>query len=165
MDFKHDSPLFRDGRLPDSEEAPAANPPVRPDRILDHITDVLVLLLTEQSLCGLSHKRVFEALEKKLLVKVLDAFEGHQEKAAAFLHLLPTTLSAKMKKHGIVRIATASKPPTDPAARRLARSPRRSAPGERRRKQPVSDETREFRPGRSSMRSGPADPRSKESRT
>ena len=101
MDFKPNSPLFRTEGLRDSEEAPADLSSLRPDRILDHVTDVLVLLLTEQSLCGLSHKRVFEALEKKLLVKVLDAFGGHQEKAAAFLHLLPTTLSAKMKKHGI----------------------------------------------------------------
>jgi|GEM_PF-3827162 len=146
MDSKHKPSLFRVEGLPDSTEAPADQSPLRPDKILDHVTDVLVLLLTEQSLCGLTHKRVFEALEKKLLVKVLDAFDGHQEKASAFLHLLPTTLSSKMKKHGIVRVATASKPPSDPAARRLARKQGLSA-GKKRRRPPINDETREFRLG------------------
>lgn len=73
------------------------------EKILDQVTDVLTLLLTKENAYGLSLKEVFDALERSMIVKALSIFNGHQKKTANFFHLIPTTFSAKMKKHKIVK--------------------------------------------------------------
>ncbi len=73
------------------------------DELLEHTANTLFLLLAKGSPQGLSLKEVFFALERKVLLKALCVFGGHQAKAADFLHVLTTTLNAKLKKHRISR--------------------------------------------------------------
>jgi DNA-binding NtrC family response regulator len=70
-------------------------------KILDQVTDVLILLLHKDGSRGLSLGDLFDALERDVLVKALSEFNGHQSKTAKFLGLKPTTLFAKLKKHNI----------------------------------------------------------------
>jgi transcriptional regulator with GAF, ATPase, and Fis domain len=71
------------------------------ERILDEVTDVLMLVLRKDSGRGLSLKELLEALERDLLVQALSDCNGHQISAARFLHLKPTTLCAKLKRFRI----------------------------------------------------------------
>lgn len=72
------------------------------DKALDQMADALMGLLRKVTAEERSFKGVFETLERTVIVKALSARNGHQAKTANFLRLLPTTLSAKMKKHKIV---------------------------------------------------------------
>ena len=72
------------------------------EKIMDQVADILMLVMTRESVHGLSFKELFDTLEKRTLLQALSVFSGHQAKTASFLHLLPTTLCAKMKKHKIV---------------------------------------------------------------
>lgn len=93
--------------LPSTPSRPGFGEPLSPrpfaEKILDQVTDVLTLLLTKENAYGLSIKEVFDALERKMIVKALSIFNGHQKKTANFFHLIPTTFCAKMKKHKIVK--------------------------------------------------------------
>jgi DNA-binding NtrC family response regulator len=70
-------------------------------RILEQVTDVLMLLLRKDSPHGLSLKDVLESLERNVLVTTLSDCNGHQVSAAKFLHLKPTTLCAKLKRYRV----------------------------------------------------------------
>ena len=69
---------------------------------LDHLTDEFLSLLNKSGAGDLPLKALMEALERSVILRALTAFNGHQAKTAAFLRLLPTTLSAKMRKHQIL---------------------------------------------------------------
>jgi DNA-binding NtrC family response regulator len=69
---------------------------------LDHLTDEFLSLLNKSEAGDLPLKVLMEALERSVILRALTAFNGHQAKTAAFLRLLPTTLSAKMRKHQIL---------------------------------------------------------------
>ena len=88
-----------DDRRPD----PAARSSVPLDAAtLDHLTDEFLSLLNRSGAGDLPLKVLMEALERSVILRALTAFNGHQAKTAAFLRLLPTTLSAKMRKHQIL---------------------------------------------------------------
>ena len=69
---------------------------------MDHVTDELLSLLSKAGPERPSMKQLMETLERNVIVRALTAFNGHQAKTASFLSLLPTTFSAKMRKHKIV---------------------------------------------------------------
>lgn len=94
------------------------------EKIMEHLANVLMLLLAQGRAQGLSFKEVFDALERKVLDKAISICNGHQANTANFLHLLPTTLCAKLKKHRIVAAyrATAYKKGLRPAEERRGRS-------------------------------------------
>jgi DNA-binding protein Fis len=69
--------------------------------ILEQVTDILMLLLRKDSSRGLSLKDVLDSLERNVLVTALSDCNGHQISAAKFLHLKPTTLCAKLKRHRV----------------------------------------------------------------
>jgi DNA-binding NtrC family response regulator len=98
--------VFMTARMMNAD-ARRADPPKRPDATidaatLDHLTDEFLSLLNKNGAGDLPLKALMEALEKSVILRALTAFNGHQAKAAAFLRLLPTTLSAKMRKHQIL---------------------------------------------------------------
>lgn len=87
---------------------------------LDHLTDELLSLLSKAGPERPSMKHLMETLERNVIVRALTAFNGHQAKTASFLSLLPTTFSAKMRKHKIVvesTWTTTAEPPRAAAAR------------------------------------------------
>ena len=69
---------------------------------LDHIAELFLSMLEKADGKAITFKDLCDAIERQVLVKTLVACGGHQTKAAHFLRLLPTTLSAKIKKHKIV---------------------------------------------------------------
>ncbi len=73
------------------------------EELAECAANLLFLMLAEGSPQGLSFKEVFSALERKVLLKALWAFGGHQARLADFLHMLATTLKAKLRKHKISR--------------------------------------------------------------
>ena len=89
-------------------------------KTLNQVTDVLLYLLRNGEAQDLSLKNVSETLERNVIIKALLALNGHQAKTASFLGLLPTTLSAKMKKYKIAieykTAAVPEDPPGDDAA-------------------------------------------------
>jgi len=87
-------------------DARRTDPSERPDApidaaTLDHLTDEILSLLSKTGPAHPSLKTVMESLERSVIVRTLTAFNGHQAKTAAFLRLLPTTFSAKMRKHKV----------------------------------------------------------------
>jgi hypothetical protein len=66
------------------------------------MANVLILLLTNRDDPGPSLKELLVDLERNALNKALLLFSGHQAKTADFLHVLPTTLSAKLRKYEFV---------------------------------------------------------------
>jgi DNA-binding protein Fis len=92
-------------RAREGTAGPKTSPPLSAgddERALDQVADVIGSLLKKADAKDLSFKTVFATLERNVIVKTLSAFNGHQAKTANYLGLLATTLSAKMKKHGIV---------------------------------------------------------------
>jgi DNA-binding NtrC family response regulator len=94
--------LKRTPIVPEARENPAAlaGDPFN-GRILEQVTDILMLLLRKDSRRGLSLKDVLESLERNVLVTALSDCNGHQVSAAKFLHLKPTTLCAKLKRYRV----------------------------------------------------------------
>ena len=91
--------MTADNRRPD----PAERSSVPLDAAtLDHLTDEFLSLLNKSGAGDLPLKALIEALERSVILRALTAFNGHQAKTAASLRLLPTTLSAKMRKYRIV---------------------------------------------------------------
>jgi len=102
-------------------DARRADPSKRPDApidaaTLDHLTDELLSLLSQGGPDRPSLKAVMESLERSLIVRTLTAFNGHQAKTATFLRLLPTTFSAKMRKHKVTVECTWTASPEPPPA-------------------------------------------------
>jgi len=99
-------------------------------KTLNQVTDVLLSLLRNGEAHDLSLKNVSETLERNVIIKALLALNGHQAKTASFLGLLPTTLSAKMKKYKIeIEYKTAAvpeDPPGEDAARGSGQGPEKS---------------------------------------
>ena len=90
-------------------EAAGSSPAQDDLKTLNQVTDVLLSLLRDGEAQDLSLKNVSETLERNVIIKALLTFNGHQAKTASFLGLLPTTLSAKMKKYKIaIEYKTAS---------------------------------------------------------
>jgi len=105
--------MTEDARRPD----PAERPSVPVDAAaLDHLTDELLSLLSQGGPDRPSLKAVMESLERNVIVRALTTFNGHQAKTAAFLQLLPTTFSAKMRKHKVAVECTWTDLPEDEPA-------------------------------------------------
>lgn len=102
-------------------DARRTDPSERPDApidaaTLDHLTDEILSLLSKTGPAHPSLKTVMESLERSVIVRTLTAFNGHQAKTAAFLRLLPTTFSAKMRKHKVTVECTWTTSPEPPPA-------------------------------------------------
>jgi hypothetical protein len=72
------------------------------DELIEHMANVLILLLTNSNNHGPSLKELLVDLERNAVNKAILLFSGHQAKTANFLHVLPTTLSAKLRKYEFV---------------------------------------------------------------
>jgi DNA-binding protein Fis len=64
-------------------------------------TETLVTLLEKYRKNGLSAKRLFDILERNLLIEIMLAFKGNQRRVAEYLRVKPTTLHYQLKKHKI----------------------------------------------------------------
>ena len=69
------------------------------EKAIDFLVNVFLSLLEQNAPSGLTANALLDLLERNIIIKVLWEFNGHQARAAEFLHLKPTTLHEKIKRY------------------------------------------------------------------